>query len=109
MGFDMNSLPLELEDKVTYFFTVYDNDGVNGRKSTRSNIYKYETPSADELNEKRKESKEKSKEEMEELIRETREFNEQMNQLKKDVMNSKKTSWQQMKQVEQLKKQQQSL
>jgi hypothetical protein len=109
MNFDMSKLPLELEDKVTYYFTVYDNDGVNGRKATRSNIYKYETPSADELNEKRKESKEKSKEEMEELIRETREFNEQMNRLKKDVMNSKKTSWQQMKQVEQLKKQQQSL
>jgi hypothetical protein len=109
MNFDMTNLPLELEDKVTYYFTVYDNDGVNGRKSTRSNIYKYETPSADELNEKRKESKEKSKQEMEELIRETREFNEQMNRLKKDVMNSKKTSWQQMKQVEQLKKQQQSL
>jgi len=109
MNFDMTNLPLELEDKVTYYFTVYDNDGVNGRKSTRSNIYKYETPSADELNEKRKESKEKAKEEMDELIRETREFNEQMNRLKKDVMNSKKTSWQQMKQVEQLKKQQQSL
>lgn len=109
MNFDMTNLPLELEDQVTYYFTVYDNDGVNGRKSTRSNIYKYETPSADELNEKRKESKEKSKQEMEELIRETREFNEQMNRLKKDVMNSKKTSWQQMKQVEQLKKQQQSL
>lgn len=109
MNFDMSNLPLELEDKVTYYFTVYDNDGVNGRKSTRSNIFKYETPSADELNEKRKESKEKSKEEMEELIRETREFNEQMNRLKKDVMNSKNTSWQQMKQVEQLKNQQQSL
>jgi hypothetical protein len=109
MNFDMTNLPLELEDKVTYYFTVYDNDGVNGRKWTRSNIYKYETPSAEELNEKRKESKEKSKQEMEELIRETREFNEQMNRLKKDVMNSKNTSWQQMKQVEQLKNQQQSL
>ncbi|MDX1650882.1 MAG: DUF4175 family protein [Brumimicrobium sp.] len=109
MTFDLSKLGLGLKDRVSYYFTVYDNDGVNGSKSTRSNIFKYEAPSSEELQEKRNEDKENAKEEMEDLIRQTREFNEQMNRLKKDVMNSEKTSWQQLKQIEQLKKQQQSL
>ncbi|MEX2483665.1 MAG: hypothetical protein WED10_03870 [Brumimicrobium sp.] len=109
MAFDLSKLGLSLKDEVTYYFTVYDNDGVNGSKPTRSNVFKYAAPSSDELNKKREESKEKSKKEMEELARETREFNEQMKRLKKDVMDSKKSSWQQLKQVEQLKEQRKSL
>ena len=109
MTFDIDQLPLDLEDNVTYFFTVYDNDGVHGPKSTKSSVYQYRTPSLDELQEQRKSDKDDAKEELKELIRESQEFKEQINQLKKEMANTKNSSWQQQKQVESLQKQQESL
>lgn len=109
MTFNIDQLPIELEDNVTYYFTVYDNDGVHGPKATKSSVFQHKTPSLNELNEQRKEEKDNAKEELKELIRESQEFREQMNQLKKEMANSKKSSWQQQKQVESLQKQQESL
>jgi hypothetical protein len=109
MNFDLSRLPLELEDEVVYFFTVYDNDGVNGSKSTRSSTYRYKVPSSTELNEKRNEEKEKSIDEFNELLRETQEFNERFEQLKKEMLNTRNASWKEKQQVEQLREQRNSL
>lgn len=109
MYFDINQLPLELEDELTYFFTVYDNDGVNGSKGTRSTIYQYISPSQKELQEQRAEDKNKSQEQLKELTREAKELNEQIEQMKKELLNSKSYSYQQQKQMENLKEQQESL
>ncbi|WP_107039738.1 DUF4175 family protein [Brumimicrobium mesophilum] len=109
MTFNIDQLALELEDNVTYFFTVYDNDGVRGPKATKSSVFQYNTPSLEQLQEQRKSDKDDSKEELKELIRESQEFKEQINQLKKEMANSKKSSWQQQKQVESLQEQQESL
>ncbi len=109
MNFNIDQLPLELEDNVTYYFTVYDNDGINGPKSTKSSVFQHKSPSLDELQEQRKDEKDSAKEDLKELIRESQEFKEQINRLKKEIANSKNSSWQQQKQVESLQEQQQSL
>jgi len=109
MTFNLDELRLELKDKVTYFFTVYDNDGVRGPKATKSNIFQYVSPSLEELQEKRSDEKDKATEDLKELIRESQEFKEQMARLKKEIANSKKSTWQQQKQVESLQEQQKSL
>ena len=36
--FDMAELELKPGDEVSYYFEVYDNDGVNGSKSARTNL-----------------------------------------------------------------------
>jgi hypothetical protein len=102
MNFDMGRLPLSLEDVVTYFFTVYDNDGVNGSKSTRSSTFTYQVPSAQELNERRNEEKEKAIEELSELLNQAKEFNISFDRLRKDLSNTKTTSWKEKQQLEQL-------
>ncbi|RFC55869.1 hypothetical protein [Brumimicrobium aurantiacum] len=109
MTFDIGQLNLSLEDQVSYFFTVFDNDGVNGPKSTKSNVYQYKTPSLNELQEKRNEETDNAKEELKELIRETKDFKDQINQLKKEMSNSKSSSWQQQKQMQNLQENQKSL
>ncbi|PKR82100.1 hypothetical protein CW751_01825 [Brumimicrobium salinarum] len=109
MTFNIKDLDLKLEDRLTYFFTVYDNDGVNGSKSTRSNVFQYVSPSLEELNEERSNEKENTKKDLKELIRESQEFKEELTRLKKEIANSKSNSWQQQKQVEQLQSQQKSL
>lgn len=109
MAFDINKLSLELEDKVTYFFVVYDNDGINGPKATRSSVMQYKAPSKEELQEARTETKEEVQAEMEKVIQQTKDFNEKVSRLKKEMMNSKTNSWQQSKQLENLQKERSSL
>jgi len=109
MTFNLDQLGLELKDRVTYFFTVYDNDGVSGPKATRSNVFEYASPSLEELQENRTKEKDKALDDLKDLIRESQEFKEQMARLKKEIANSKNSSWQQQKQVESLQEQQKSL
>ncbi|MDG0974293.1 MAG: hypothetical protein P8O07_09075 [Crocinitomicaceae bacterium] len=109
LSFDISKLPLGLEDEVVYYFMVYDNDGVNGSKSSKSATFRYKVPTAQELFEKRKEDKESSKEELNELLNEATEFNERIDRLKKDVLNSKNSGWKESQQLEQLKEQRSSL
>lgn len=109
MSFDISKLPLELEDEVIYYFIVYDNDGVNGSKYTKSSTFRYKAPTVEELSEKRKEDKDASKEELNELLNEATEFNERIDRLKKDMLNSKNSGWKENQQLEQLKEQRSSL
>lgn len=109
MTFNIDELNLELEDRVHYFFTVYDNDGVNGPKATKSSVFQYNSPSLQELFEKRTDDKDKAKEDLMELMRESREFQEEMNRLKMELLNSKQPSWQHQQQLKNLQKQQESL
>ncbi len=109
MAFDLNKLSLELEDQVSYYFVVYDNDGVNGPKSTRSSIFQYRAPSKEDLQKSRSKTKEDVQEEMKKLIQKTKDFNEKVTRLKKEMMNTKSNSWQQSKQLENLQKERNSL
>ncbi|MFM8913165.1 MAG: DUF4175 family protein, partial [Flammeovirgaceae bacterium] len=45
----VDSLQLKPGDRVTYYLQVWDNDGVNGRKSSRSASYVFALPATEEL------------------------------------------------------------
>lgn len=48
-NWSLDSLHLKPGDQLEYFLQVWDNDGVNGRKSTRSAVYTFFVPSKDQL------------------------------------------------------------
>lgn len=106
---NFNKLGLELEDRLTYYFVVYDNDGVNGSKSTKSNIFMYKMPSREELDEKREEEGEKMKDELKEAVKQSQELNKKVEELKRSILDSKTTDWKQMQQLENLKNERESL
>ena len=109
MNFNIKDLGLKSSDKLSYYFTVWDNDGVNGPKSVSSRKFAYTAPSKEELNEQRKESKEEAKKELDKLIEETKNFNERMDQFKMDLLNTPNPSFNEMRQLEQLQEQRKSL
>jgi len=100
---------LKVKDKIEYFFVVYDNDGVNGSKSARSQTYTYALPSLSELNDKRDDKQEDAKKDLAELLKRTQDFQKDVTRLKKEIMNSKSTDWNKMNQLNQLKEEQKSL
>ena len=46
---EMDTLPLSPGEKMEYYFEVWDNDGVNGPKSSRSNMMYYKVPTLEEI------------------------------------------------------------
>jgi hypothetical protein len=97
---------LNLKDRVEYYFTVSDNDGVNGPKSTRSQTFTYKLPGLEELNEQRQQEQEQSKESLEDIMKRTQQFQKNVDKLKKDVLGSKNADWNKLNKVEQLKEEQ---
>ncbi len=100
---------LKIEDKIEYYFVVSDNDGVNGSKSTRSQMFTYQLPTLEELNEDRDKDQEKTQEELAKLLNKTKDFQKDVNRLKKEVMNSKSMDWKAKNQLDKLKMDQMNL
>lgn len=106
---DFRREEVKLNDRIEYYFTVSDNDEVNGNKFMKSQVYTYKLPSLDELNEKREEDQKVIKEDLSDLLNRTKEFQKDVDKLKKDMLNSKKNDWNKLNQVNQLKEEQKSI
>ncbi len=106
---DFRREKVKLNDRIEYYFVVSDNDGVNGVKSTRSQVFTYKLPSLEELNEKRDDDQEKIQNDLSSILNRTKDFQKDVEKMKKDIMNSKNSDWNKLNQVQQLQKEQESL
>lgn len=106
---DFRREDIKVEDKIEYYFSVTDNDGVNGPKSSRSRTYVYEVPTLEEVNDKRDKEQEKTKEGLQNLQQKTQDFLNNLDRLQKDVINSNKNDWNMQNNVEQLQMQHESI
>jgi hypothetical protein len=106
---DFRREEVKLNDKIEYYFVVSDNDGVNGSKSTKSQVFTYQLPSLQELNDKREDEQEEVKADLSELLEKTDEFQKKVEKLKKEALNSKSTDWNKLNKVNQLKEEQQQI
>ncbi len=108
-GVDFRRENVKLNDRIEYYFVVYDNDGVNGSKSSKSQAQTYKLPSLEELNDQRNDDQNKTKEDLSKLLQKTKEFQKNTEKLKKEVLNSKSSDWNKMNQINQLKEDQKNL
>lgn len=106
---DFKREDVQLNDKIEYYFVVYDNDGVNGSKAAKSQLFTYELPTLEELNDSRQEDQNQTKEDLDQLLKKTQEFQKNITQLKKETMNSKSSDWNKLNKVQQLKEEQSTL
>ncbi len=105
-AFDFRNDTLLPDDKVEYYFVVYDNDAVNGSKSSRSQTFVYTIPTVEELVEKRNESIDGAKKDIQNIMKDVDHFNKNVEELKKNTLNSKSNSWENLNKVQQLQQQQ---
>ena len=106
---DFSREKLQLKDRITYYFMVYDNDGVNGHKATKSDVSTYQLPSLEELNEQRKEDQTEQIKQLEDVFKKMQKFNKDIQQLKKESNQSKINNWNKLNKIEQLQQEQQEL
>ncbi len=107
--FDVRELGLEPGDNVVYYFEVLDNDGVNGRKSARTNLMTYAMPTEEELAAKIEENEEQIKDELEAALRESKKIQEDMKEMREQLLQEKELDWQDRKELERMLERQKEL
>lgn len=89
----LDSVILNESDRLEYYFETWDNDGVNGSKSSRSAVWSYRAPSAEEMKAQNIEQSEKTKSSLESELSALDQTEAEIDALKKDLLQKKKTDW----------------
>ena len=100
--FDLASLNLQAGEEVEYYFEVWDNDAINGNKSTRSQKMIFKAPSIEELEEKLETSSNNIKDDMEKALKELNLLQQEIDDINKNLFEKKTMSWQDKQQIEDL-------
>jgi hypothetical protein len=106
---DVALLELNPGDEVIYYFEVFDNDAVNGNKSSRTNIATFKKPTVEEFEEMESQNNEEIKKNLEESIKESKDIQEDLKKLREKLLQEKEMDWQTRKDLEELLERQKEL
>jgi hypothetical protein len=105
----LDSLKLEPGDKLNYHFQVWDNDGVNGRKSTRSSSYTFSLPDKEELKNQIAQSEQSAESKINQSLQKAKDLRESIEQAQQRLRGKQTLDWQDKKMLEDLIKQKEKL
>ncbi len=97
---DLNTLGLEKNDQLEYYLIVTDNDGVNGKKSTKSSLLTFNMPTSEEYSQDVEKEVNKTQDKFEELVKKSKDFKKDLNALENDLKKKKETDFQDKKDLE---------
>ena len=106
---DVRELDLQPGDELTYYFEVFDNDGINGSKSAKTNVMTFEMPTVDEIEEQAEKNNEEIKKELEKSIEESKKIQEDFKKLREKTLQKNEMDWQTKKEMEKLLERQKQL
>jgi hypothetical protein len=108
-SWDLSNLTLEPGDEVSYYFEVFDNDGVNGSKSARTGIMNYRVPTMDEFRQQQADNSAEIKKDLDKAVKESLKIQEELKKLRDKVLQKKELDWQTRKEMERLMQRQKQL
>ncbi len=106
---DMDTLSLEPGQQMEYYFEVWDNDGVNGPKSTRTNPMFFKVPTIDEIVKNTEDNNSKIQNDISKTVQQAYMVQSQMEQERADLFNKEDMNWADKKKVADLLQQQMEL
>lgn len=96
---NFKSLAKQDGDEFEYYFEVWDNDAVNGRKSSKSQVFKVASPDTKELLAEAESSSRSIKNKMHEALKELQVLQKRGNELNKELMENDNMDWQQQQKI----------
>ncbi len=96
-------------DRIEHWFEVWDNDGVNGSKSARSNPEVFAAPTLKELAQQEAQQSESIKSGLKERIKEAQDLQKDLDKLRRDLLEKKEISWQDKQKLENVMQRQEQL
>lgn len=106
---NIDSLKLQPGETLEYHVTVWDNDGVNGAKSSRSRMYQFKMPSKDDFEKDMNASAEKTEKSLDANQSKAEELRKELQKAKERVRGKKQLNWQEKKAIEDLLKKKEEL
>ncbi len=99
-NWSVDSLDLQPGDHLEYYLQVWDNDGVNGRKSTRSASYDFLVPSHDELVTQISKSQSQTQQQINKSTEKATKLQDQIEQANQKLKGKQTLDWQDKKMLE---------
>lgn len=96
---DLKSLSASDGEEFEYYFEVWDNDGVNGRKSSKSQVFRTAAPSVKELKAEAENSSSAMKSKINETMKEIKSLQEKSSSLRKMLMDNENMDWMQQQKL----------
>ncbi len=107
--FDINEINLKPGEEVRYYFEIFDNDQVNGSKSSRSPVMNYKKATKEEFKEEEQANEEKINEALDKSLKEVMDIREKLKKLREELLQKSEVDWQDKKKLEDILKQQEEL
>lgn len=108
-SFYIDDLHLEPGDKVTYYFETFDNDAVNGSKSSRTDFMVYAMPTVEQFEQKEQSNNKEIEKSLEAALKKAEELKQAAKKLQEEILQKKDMDWQDRKKMEKLVEQQKEL
>ena len=100
--FDASIVSVQPGEKLEYFFEVFDNDEVNGSKSTKSSMQVFKLKTFDEIHKEIEKNIESSKSDLQNLIDQSAKLINQIESFQNKLMQQSQINWQEKKELEAL-------
>ncbi len=107
--FDLSTMQLKPGEELTYYFEVFDNDAINGNKSSKTNIMTYAMPTVEQFEQMQKKNNEEIKDDLQKAFKETKKVQEDLKKLREKMLQQKDINWQDKKQLENMLNRQKEL
>lgn len=105
----IDSLDVKPGEALEYYVQVWDNDGVNGSKSSKSVLFEFKLPSEEEIKKDIEASSNQAENKMEKILDQTLELQREINKIQQKMKNQKTLSWQEKKELENVLKKHEEL
>ncbi len=91
---NLKTMNLQAGDEIDYYFQVWDNDAINGSKSSKSRMMAFQIPTKEELEKAKEDRSENMKNQMKSIQNKAFKINKEMDALSKKLAEKKKIDWQ---------------
>lgn len=106
---DLSTLALAPGETVNYHFQIWDNDGINGAKSTKSTSGQYKAPTLEQLMDQSDAANNEIKDDLKTSLDEAEALKKELAEIQKSLLEKDKPDWQDKNKIEQFLEHQQSL
>lgn len=96
-------------DKIEYYFEVWDNDGVTGSKSAKTQTMLFKAPTIDEMNAATDKNNSEIKKDLEDGAKKAKDLQKEINDLSKKLTEKKQMGYEEKKKLEDILKKQNEL
>lgn len=108
-NWSLDSLKLKPGHQLEYYMQVWDNDGVNGRKSTKTANYLFQVPTEDNLVTEINRSQNQTQQKIDQSVSKANKLKDKIEQANQKLKGKQSLDWQDRKMLEDIVQQKQSL